>query len=437
MPHTHRPNYFRPFLLSAGLATATIALAGCSMFSSSAAESGSEPPLADLPAPGSSGDDGFFDPFATGVEGRILAARAMDTPGAVLATAKGSQPAGEGPTEDPGDMGIYGQVGGAAPDAIGAEESRTSRSRRYDGAENLTLISHGAHGADFDPDIARDGKQVIFASTQHHETADIYLKRVNGRSITQLTSDPGNDVMPKFSPDGRRVAFCSDRGGAWDVFIMNAGGGQAVQVTDGDGHSLHPTWSPDGSMMAFCRLGPVSGRWELWVLEVENPAVRHFIGYGLFPEWNPVSNKILFQRARDRGDRLFSVWTIDFENGEGRNPTQIMSSPSAAIVNPTWSPDGARIAFATITSPAHVYGERPDSADLWIVNADGGGRANLTNGSFVNLMPTWGRDNRIYFVSDRSGRDSIWSVLPERAIIAAGGRPTQNLANVPDDDDGN
>jgi TolB protein len=297
------------------------------------------------------------------------------------------------------------------------------------------IVSYGAHGADFDPDVSRDGDRIVFASTQHRPTADIYSKRVGARSITQLTSDPANDVMPAFSPTGGRVAFASDRAGSWDLYVMNRSGGQAVQLTGSDAHELHPSWSPDGSMLAYCRLGPVSGRWELWVMNTENPAVRHFIGYGLFPEWNPVSNKILFQRARERGDRLFSVWTLDFENGEGRNPTEVISSPAAAIVNPTWSPDGARIAFATITSPAHVYGDRPDSADLWIVDADGSNRANLTGGSFVNLMPSWGRDNRIYFVSDRSGRDSIWSVLPERAIIAAGGQPTRNLANVPDEGD--
>jgi len=158
------------------------------------------------------------------------------------------------------------------------------------------------------------------------------------------------------------------------------------------------------------------------------------VGYGLFPVWSPAGDEILFQRARDRGDRLFSVWTIDFENGQGENPTEVIASSAAAIVNPTWSPDGRRIAFCTIPIPDHVDSDRPSVADLWIMNADGTGRANLTGGRFVNLMPAWARDNRIYFISDRSGRDSLWSVLPEKAIVAAGGRPDSNLATVPDDD---
>jgi len=307
----------------------------------------------------------------------------------------------------------------------------------YDGSENITQISFAPEGADFDPDIARDGALVVYASTQHRQTADIYTKSTDGRTVTQLTTDPGNDVMPSFSPDGSRIAFTSDRDGSWDVYIMSANGGQAVQITSESTHELHPTWSPDGKFLAFCRLGATSGRWEIWVTESNNPAVRKFLGYGLFPEWAPTGNKIAFQRTRERGGRFFSVWSMDFVNGEGTNLTEIASSPVAAIVNPTWSPDGRRLAFATIPNPEHKYGQRPENADIWIIDIDGGARANLTNGLFVNLMPTWGQDNAIYFVSDRSGKDNIWSIDPTHAIVAAGepAPKSTDFASVPTQDD--
>ncbi len=403
-------------LAIAGLGSTAFLLSGCSMFDSSPSvkRTNSDPPLASLPAPVSSErvnaeNDEFVDPFE--FEGGFAASNTKDP--IVAANRAG------------GVMSVYGNL----------EPDGRNRVSEYDGVENLTQVSFGVAGADFDPDISGDGKYLVFSSTQHRETSDIYVKRVGGRSLTQLTSDPAEDVMPTFSPDSGRVAYASNRAGTWDIYVMNSSGGQSVQLTSEESHELHPTWSPDGSMLAYSRLGPVSRQWELWAIEVENPAVKHFIGYGLFPEWNPVTDKILFQRARERDDRYFSVWTIDYIEGQGENPTEIVASSDAAIVNPTWAPDGRRIAFSTIKNPAAQPGERPHKSDLWIVNIDGSGRANLTGGRFVNLMPTWGQSNRLFFISDRSGRDTIWSILPEKAMRAAGNPPLQDLANVPTDRD--
>ena len=322
-------------------------------------------------------------------------------------------------------VNIYGEL----PGNLGDISERPAEGQ----AENLQQVSFALEGSDFDPVVSRDGSTLFYASTQHSHTADIYRKATDGRAITQLTSNPANDVMPAVSPDGSRIAFASDRSGSWDLFLMNADGGQAVQLSSDASHELHPTWSPDGSMIAFCRLGEVSGKWELWVVEANNPGVRQFLGYGLFPEWSPVDDKIAFQKSREQGDRFFSVWTVDFEDGGAKNPTEIASSPVAAVVNPTWSPDGSFLAFATIPNPTHEYGEAPRFADIWITHLDGTGRANLTGGSFVNLSPTWAGTNEVFFVSNRSGRDNIWSVRPLQAMVASGRSANENIAGVRDE----
>lgn len=290
-----------------------------------------------------------------------------------------------------------------------------------DGAANLRQVSFATEGSDFDPVVTRDGRRVFFSSTAHHTHPDIFVKSVDGRALTQLTTDPGSDVMPAVSPDGARVAFASNRSGSWDIYLMAAGGGQAVQVTGDASDELHPTWSPDGKHIAFCRMGETSGRWEIWVTEADNPGVRRFLTFGLFPDWHPSANKIAFQRSRDRGDRLFSVWTVDFVDGEAMSPTVVASSTTAAIVNPRWSPDGEYIAVATVADASVVRrGQRPDEADIWILRADGNGRANLTNGHHLNLMPSWGPNNALYFVSDRNGSDNIWGTSTTQAMVAAG-----------------
>ncbi|MGE3108670.1 MAG: TolB family protein [Phycisphaerales bacterium] len=298
-----------------------------------------------------------------------------------------------------------------------------------DTMDSLAQVTFASQGSDFDPDVSRDGQFIVYASTQHRVTADIYMKAVNGRTITQLTADPAQDVMPAISPDGSRVAFASNRTGSWDIYVMSTGGGQAVQVTSDPAHELHPSWSPDGSRLVFCRLGEVSGRWEMWVADVDQPMPGEFIGYGLFPTWSPVAgtapgkrDKILFQRSRERGDRAFSVWTVDYRAGDASSPTEIVSSARAAVINPAWSADGTRIVYATVPYAAGMNFDRPANADLWMCGVDGAGRVNLTTGRSVNLMPKWSSDGRIYFVSNRGGIDNIWSVGTDKAIMAATGK---------------
>lgn len=306
------------------------------------------------------------------------------------------------------NMSLFGLVEGAAP-GLGEDPS-----------ENLRQVSFAAEGGDSDPSISADGSRVYFASTAHRSTPDIYVKSIEGRALTQLTNDPGSDIMPAVSPDGSRVAFVSDRAGSWDLYVMSASGGQAVQITSDSTHELHPSWSPDGRSLAFCRLGEVSGRWEIWVTDAEQAGVQKFLTLGLFPDWHPSANRLLFQRSRDRGDRLFGVWTLDYVKGEATNLTEVASNPTAALINPKWSPDGQYIAFASVPNPStSTWDSAPPSADIWIMNVRGGGLANLTGGQFANLMPTWGPNQSIYFVSNRSGQDNLWSVNPDTAMAAA------------------
>lgn len=323
-------------------------------------------------------------------------------------------------------------------DRGGAQGEFAGAGDLMDGLESLSQVTFANEGAAFDPAVSRDGTFVVFAGTQHRPTPDLYLKPIDGNTVTQLTADPAQDVMPSISPDGERIAFASDRAGSWDLFVMSVAGGRAVQLTNQPTAELNPSWSPDGERIAFGRLGEVSGRWEIWVLSVDNPSAAEFVGFGENPRWCPVAgtgangtDKIAFQRGRERGDRAFSVWTIDYAPGKVSSPTEIVSASSGAAINPAWSSDGQFLIYSLVPSGAAEAGEGLASADLWMTSLNGGTRVNLTGGRFSNLMATWSGDGRVYFASDRGGTRNVWSIGTARALAAVGGGSGPATAAMP------
>ena len=252
---------------------------------------------------------------------------------------------------------------------------------------------------------------MVFTSTRDSDHPNIYLQHVDGMSVIQLTNDEADYAFPAFSPDGKQIAFCCTRNGNWDIYTMDIDGKNVVQVTNDPMQHIHPSFSPDGTRLVYCCLGGKSGQWELWTVDLTT-SEKQMIGFGLFPSWSPTksADRIAFQRARQRGSRWFSLWTLDLIEGEARRVTEVAVSSNAAIVCPTWSPDGRQIAFATIAEPNNSTGKKLlGQQDVWTVNSDGAGRHRVTDGVGLNLSPCWAANNRIFFVSDRGGAECVWS----------------------------
>jgi Tol biopolymer transport system component len=301
----------------------------------------------------------------------------------------------------PQNVNVFGEVNG--------NRQRAAFVVSEAGFQQHTFTNEG-----FDSAVSVDptGKWLAFASTRNSEHPSIYLQRVDGTAVTQLTSDSADDAYPVFSPDGKQVAFSSTRTGTWQIYVMDLDGHNITQVTSGTGQSIHPSFSPDGSKLVYCSLGSRSGQWELWTVNLKTNEKR-MIGNGLFPTWSPdkSTDRIAFQRARQRGSRWFSLWTMDLVGGEGRHVTEVAVSTNAAIISPAWNPDGKRLAFTTVVQPTRASGTRPKGqTDIWVIDADGANRQRITDGRATNLTPYWAPDNRIYFISDRGGAECVWSV---------------------------
>jgi TolB protein len=365
------------WILAGGAFMAVLGVCGCS----SSAPSASDP---DFVSPASNAQASTLKPELPPADSSVLlTSSSPDT----------AKPAG--------GVNVFGELDGV--------EHPASHPHGNGGFQQHTFLDEG-----FDSDVNLDptGKWMIFTSTRHSDHPNIYLQKVDGLSVIQLTDDDADYAYPVFSPDGKQVAFCSTRTGNWDIYVMDVDGRNCVQLTSDPMQHVHPSFSPDGSKIAYSCLGGKSGQWELWTVDL-NTGEKRMIGFGLFPCWSPAKdiNRIAFQRARQRGSRWFSLWTLELVDGEARRITEVAVSANAAIVSPCWSPDGSHLAFATIAQPSNSTGAKPlGQQDIWTVNYDGADRRRLTDGVGLNLTPCWAADNRVFFISDRGGPETVWSV---------------------------
>ena len=163
------------------------------------------------------------------------------------------------------------------------------------------------------------------------------------RPLTQLTFEGGLQAEPTFSPDGRFLAYSSERSGNFDIWVMPVGGGDAVQITKDPAHDWQPDWSPDGKLIAF---RSERGGGGLFMVPTLGGHARKLSSFGYQPKWSPDSSRILFQSVFMRGlsapPRLYEV-ALD-----GSQPREILGElvdQFGDIDSHTWHPDGQRISI--------------------------------------------------------------------------------------------
>ena len=104
--------------------------------------------------------------------------------------------------------------------------------------------------------------------------------------------------------------------------------------------------------------------------------------------------------------------------------TEIISSVHHACICPSWSADGTRISYSTVSRGNYDASAEPMAAgmtgeDVWIIDLDGRNNLRLTQGDAANFLPNWSPDGRVFFCSDRKGMDNVWSIKPRRVDLGA------------------
>jgi Tol biopolymer transport system component/DNA-binding winged helix-turn-helix (wHTH) protein len=165
------------------------------------------------------------------------------------------------------------------------------------------------------------------------------------RVLTRLTFDPGLQMQPTWSPDGRFIAYASDKSGNFDIWVQPVAGGDAVQVTKDPAHDWEPDWSPDGSQVAFRSERQGGG---IFLASALGGNERRIAAFGYKPRWSPDGTRILLAGTNFAGGHTERP-AMYITRLDGSGPQQILreflsqfwSRPSAA-----WHPDGQRVSFS-------------------------------------------------------------------------------------------
>jgi dipeptidyl aminopeptidase/acylaminoacyl peptidase len=257
-----------------------------------------------------------------------------------------------------------------------------------------------------DPQVSPDGKWVVYVVSELDRSSgktnsDLWMVPLAGGEPRRLTTAPGTDNHPRWSPDGKAIAFLSNRGGSAQVWLLPVEGGEARQLTKLPIDVAGPIWSPKGDVIAFtAEVVPGKSAEETAKLDREKAEskskVRTFDKL-MIRHWN----------AWDEGKRSH-LFVADAKTGEAKDLTPKLDvntppGPFGGSNEYAFSPDGRELAFTAEPIKDHAWST---NTDIWAVPTSGGSPRNLTEANKgADAQPAYSPDGKhlVYVSQGRAG----------------------------------
>jgi dipeptidyl aminopeptidase/acylaminoacyl peptidase len=274
---------------------------------------------------------------------------------------------------------------------------------------------------------------------------------------------------PKMSPDGKRVVYelqktnWEDNAFERNLWIANAGSGESHALTSSKKSSTNAAWSPDGKWIAFLSDRPAQikdspdGKKQLYVISADGGEAQQLVKTETEVnalEWAPDSKRIAFSMSdpepkslKDRKEKygeysvvhadyqMTHLWTIELPvaGASPAEPKRLTDGDKFSIGEFSWSPDGTRIAFSAQKDPDLISSE---SADLYVVSVNDGAVKKIVNTPGPDTNPKWSPDGKKIAFETTAGSKYFFYTNVKIGVVAPDGGTPQVLTEAFDEDPG-